>query len=130
MGFVIADEVLARFRGASVEEPPRGVHDEALGASTADAARRVVENSALLGFANEPNALRVRRAWRSSSRHRAWLVRARPGEDTDDARARSTRARRGVRWWRIHDESISFAAEKRVARRHPGGTEIVATTTN
>ena len=31
---------------------------------------------------------------------------------------------------RIHDESISFAAEKRVARRHPGGTEIVATTTN
>jgi hypothetical protein len=112
MGFVIADEVLARFRGASVEEPPRGVHDEALGASTADAARRVVENSALLGFANEP------------------MVRARPGEDTDDARARSTRARRGVRWRRIHDESISFAAEKRVARRHPGGTEIVATTTN
>jgi hypothetical protein len=54
MGFVIADESPARFRGASVEEPPRGVHDEALGASTADAARRVVENSALLGFANEP----------------------------------------------------------------------------
>ena len=32
---------------------------------------------------------------------------------------------------RIHDESISFAAEKRVARRHPGSSEnCLATTTN